>query len=82
MVDRDYLIEKPPGPGPLKQYLDLTVLPLLIDAAGAVEAVAERAAVQVRQRPIVGIGVAFGLGCGLALLGEGEQSRERRSVKA
>ncbi len=82
MVDKSYLLEKPPGPGPWKRYFDLTVFPVLIDSAGAMEAVAERAAVQMRQRPAVGIAVAFGVGWGLALLAAGGRPRHRRLARA
>jgi hypothetical protein len=68
MIDRDYLLRKPPPPKPWKQFLDLTVLPAMIDAAGAVEGLLERVAVQGRQRPFVTTGMALGLACGLALL--------------
>ena len=74
MVDRAYIVDKPPGPGPLKQFLDLTVLPALIDTAGAVESVVERVAVSAKQRPFTQIGVAFGLGCGLAWIVRGRRS--------
>jgi hypothetical protein len=62
MVDKAYMLEQPPAPAAWKRTLDLTVLPVLIDTAGAFEAGAERLAVQVRQRPIAGIGVALCIG--------------------
>ncbi|HEY0425662.1 MAG TPA: hypothetical protein VGC82_20255 [Rhodopila sp.] len=75
MVDRNYLLRKPPPPPPWKQFLDLTVLPAMIDAAGAVEGLLERVAVQGRQRPALTTGMALGLACGLALLVGPRKSR-------
>jgi hypothetical protein len=68
MVDRNYLLRKPPPPPSWKRFLDLTVLPAMIDTAGAAEGLLERIAVQGRQRPALATGMAFGLACGLALL--------------
>ena len=66
MIDRSYMLDQPPPPSVLKQFLDLTLIPIAVDATGAVESFVERIAVQGRQRPIAAVGVAFGLGCGLA----------------
>ena len=68
MVDRGYMVEQPLGPGPWKVYLDQTVFPVLIDAAGAVEAVVERVVVRTRERPATALGVALVVGCGVGLL--------------
>ncbi len=66
MVDKSYMLDQPPPPSAFKQFVDLTLIPIAIDATGAVESFIEQAAVQGRQRPITAVGVAFGLGCGLA----------------
>ena len=66
MIDRSYMLDQPPPPSAFKQFLDLTLIPIAIDATGAVENLVERIAVLGRQRPIAAVGVAFGLGCGLA----------------
>ncbi len=66
MIDRSYMLDQPPPPSALKQFLDLTLVPIVIDVTGAVEILVERIAVQGRQRPIAAVGVAFGVGCGLA----------------
>ena len=67
-VGRDYMLEKPPPPPPWKVYLDLTILPALIDVAGGLEAVLERASVQGRTRPARAVGVAVGVGYALGWL--------------
>ena len=69
MVDRGYMVEKPPGPGTLKVYFDQAVFPVLINAAGAVEAVVERVVVRTRERPATTLGMALAVGCGVGLLG-------------
>ena len=66
MIDRSYMLDQPPPPSALKQFLDLKLIPIAIDATGALEILVERIAVQGRQRPIAAVGMAFGLGCGLA----------------
>ena len=68
MVDTGYMLAKPSPPGPVKQYFDQTVMPAMINAAGAMEGVAEQVAVRVRRRPITGVGMALGLGCMIGLL--------------
>ena len=67
MSDRRYLLETPP-PGPMKQYFNQTVVPAMINAAGAVEVAAEQVAVRVRRRPMTGVGMALGIGCALGVL--------------
>ena len=66
MIDRSYMLDQPPPPSAFRQFLNLTLIPIVIDATGAVERFVELIAVQGRQRPITAVGVAFGLGCGLA----------------
>jgi hypothetical protein len=73
MIDRRYVLEKPPAPPAWKRYLDLTVLPTLIDAAGALEGVVERVSVGGRVRPLTQIAVALGLGYGLGWITSGRR---------
>ena len=68
MVSRAYLLEKPGGPSKPKLFLDQTVVPLLINAAGAVEGVLELVAVRTRKLPIRTLGTALGIGTLTALL--------------
>jgi hypothetical protein len=67
IIGKHYLLEKPAPPAPWKQYLDLTVLPAVIDAAGAFESVVERVAVHTRKHPLTTFSLALGFGCGLGL---------------
>ncbi len=62
MVSRAYLLDKPGGPSTPKLFLDQTIMPILINAAGAVEGLLERVAVRTRKRPIHTLGAALGLG--------------------
>ena len=48
--------------------MDQTVLPVAIDAAGTMEAVLERVAVSVKQRPAVTLGAALAVGATLSTL--------------
>ncbi len=68
MVDRGYMLERRPPPSALKRFVDLSLIPVAIDAVGAVESVLEQVAVRGRRRPVATVGVAFGLGCGAAML--------------
>ena len=62
MIDRAYLLEKPPAPSSVKWYFDREIIPLLIDAAGSFEGVLEHVAVQTRKTPGLSIGLALGVG--------------------
>jgi hypothetical protein len=66
-IGKRYLLEKPLPSAPWKQYLDLTLLPAVIDVAGAVEMLVELVAVQTRKRPLITLSLALGFGCGLGL---------------
>lgn len=59
MVAPSYMLERPKPPGAVKRGLDQRVLPIAIDAAASVEAVAERIAAGVRAAPFLGIGLAL-----------------------
>lgn len=56
MVDKAYMIEKPPGPGPAKRYLDQVVLPFAIDLAGSGEVAIQRLSERSGIRPAVLVG--------------------------
>ena len=62
MVDRDYLLSEPPPPSPLKVRWDQQAMPMLIDAAGAVEGQLEKVSATVRQAPITCMLIAAGFG--------------------
>ena len=68
MVGRDYLLKKGEGPSAPKLFLDQRVIPLAIDAAGAVEGVLERVAVRVRRMPVSALVAALGSGTLVTLL--------------
>ncbi len=67
MVTKAYLLDKAPPPA-WQHFVDLTVFPIVIDAAGAVEAQFEAVAVRARRSPLAALGFAFGLGCLLAAM--------------
>ncbi len=68
MVSRDYLLKKGAGPSAPKLFLDQTIIPAAIDAAGAVEGVLERVAVRVRRMPVAALAAALGTGTLVTLL--------------
>ena len=68
MIDRDYLLKKGGGPSAPKLFLDQRVIPLAIDAAGAVEGALERVAVRVRRMPVAALIAALGSGTLITLL--------------
>ncbi len=68
MVDRDYMLKKGAGPSAPKLFLDQTVIPVAIDAAGAVEGVLEQVAVRVRRTPVAALAAALGTGTLVTLL--------------
>ena len=68
MVDRSYMVGRQRPASALRRLVDLRLYPVAIDAVGAVESGLERVAVRGRRRPLATVGVAFGVGCGLALL--------------
>ena len=62
MVDRDYLLAQPPGPSALKVKWDQQAMPVLIDAAGAVEAQLDKLTSAVRRVPVTCVLIAAGIG--------------------
>ena len=60
MIKPDYLTLKAGPPSTPKRVLDQQVIPVLIDAAGGLEAVIERWASRVRQAPARSLGFALG----------------------
>jgi hypothetical protein len=68
MIESEYLTQKAPPPSAPKRVLDQKVIPVLIDAAGGIEAVIERWAVRVRQSPGQSICVALGAGALVSFL--------------
>ena len=68
MISRDYLLKKEGGPSAPKLFLDQTVIPMAIDAAGAVEGALERVAVRVRRMPVSALMAALGSGTLITLL--------------
>jgi hypothetical protein len=71
MVSKVYLLEKPPPPSRAKRFMDQRVVPLLIDAAGAVEGRLEELAVTARRAPLCSFGLAVAMGFVLKKLVEG-----------
>ena len=65
MVDKSYMLEKPPGPGPAKTFLDQVVLPFAIDLAGSGEVAIQRLSERSGIRPAVLVG---GIAGGVALV--------------
>ena len=68
MISRDYLLKKEGGPSAPKLFLDQKVIPVAIDAAGAVEGALERVAVRVRRMPVSALAAALGTGTLVTLL--------------
>ncbi len=60
MVDKTYMLEKPPGPSAFKLFLDQRVLPLAIDVAGAGEVAVQRLSRRTGVPPALLIGAAAG----------------------
>ena len=60
LIDRDYLLEMPPGPPAPKRFFDQQIVPIAVNFAGAVEVALVRAADRSGVRPsvIVSISVA------------------------
>jgi ribose/xylose/arabinose/galactoside ABC-type transport system permease subunit len=56
------MIDQPAPPSPLKVFINQTVIPQAIDAAGAVESAAYTLGEQVKARPIAAIAIAGLLG--------------------
>jgi hypothetical protein len=84
MVDRSYLLNRPPRPSGLKRYVDQEVIPLAIDAAGALEAVLERLSRRAAAQPLTAAAAAFGIGLLGCLVGAQAlcARRERRPARS
>ena len=67
MVDSSYLAGRAPPPSPLMTFIDQTVVPNAIDAAGSIEVALNQVVMAARRRPLTALTVAIGVGCGLAL---------------
>ena len=68
MIGRDYMLKKGGGPSSPKLFLDQTIIPMAIDAAGGVEGMLERLAVRVRLMPVAALAAALGTGTLVTLL--------------
>lgn len=73
----DYVLEKPQPPAAWKTFLDLRVLPVLIDTAGNMEGALELISVQGRVRPVRSVGVALAVGYALGWFTMARRSRSR-----
>ena len=58
LIDRDYLLEKPPGPSAPKRFFDQRIVPLAVNGAGALEVGLVRAAGRSGLRPSVIVSVS------------------------
>jgi hypothetical protein len=68
MIKPGYLTHKPAAPSAPKRHFDQQVMPVLIDAAGGVEAVLEQVAIRVRQSPVRTLSAAAGTASVLSFL--------------
>jgi hypothetical protein len=69
MVARQFASAGIKPPNALKRFLDHDILPASIDAAGEAELILERFSASARERPILFLAGAFGLGWVLARIG-------------
>lgn len=74
-VSPSYMLEKPPPPAAWKTFLDLKVLPVVIDTAGGMEGALEVISVRTRATPARSVGVALGIGYALGWLTVARRSR-------
>ena len=58
-VGRQYMLVKPSGPSRPKLFLDQTILPLAIDAAGGCEVAVQRLSQRIGLRPAALVGAAL-----------------------
>jgi hypothetical protein len=68
MVDQSYMLKKGAPTSLPKRYLDQTVLPVMIDLAGDLEAGLEQVAIATKRHPIVAVGAAVITGAALCTL--------------
>ncbi len=60
-VGRDYLLNKPSPPSASKLFLDQQIVPLVVNAAGALEVALDRASVRTGIRPAAIVAGSLGL---------------------
>ena len=83
MVDESYMLEKPPGPGSAKRYLDQVLLPFAIDLAGSGEVAIQRLSERSGIRPAVLVGgIAGGVVLVVALAFARQPRRDGRRARA
>ncbi|MGI4953340.1 MAG: hypothetical protein ACRYGM_16170 [Janthinobacterium lividum] len=68
MVDQSYMLKQGAPTSAPRRYLDQTVLPVMIDLAGDVEAGLEQVAIATKRHPIVAMGAAVVTGAALCTL--------------
>jgi hypothetical protein len=68
MIKPGYLTHKPAAPSAPKRYFDQQVMPVLIDAAGGVEAVLEQVAIRVKRSPGESLAITAGTAAVLSFL--------------
>jgi hypothetical protein len=78
MVNSSYFNRKPPAPSALKRFFDQRVVPMAIDGAACLDIGFANAGRQVRRNPMLGVGVAVGVGI---LVAAALQPRRPRSVR-
>ncbi len=67
LVERDYMLRKPPGPSRPKLFLDQVVVPGLANAAGTVEAGIEQVVIGTRRHPLLAVSLVAGIGLALTM---------------
>ena len=80
MVDKSYMVDRPPRPGPAHRYLVQVVLPVAIDLAGSGEVAVQRLSERSGIRPAVLMGGIAGGAVLLVALALGGRSRRGRRV--
>jgi hypothetical protein len=67
MVSSSYLLHKPAAPSGLKLFFDQRILPVTIDGAACLDMGIVGAARQLRRNPVLGVGLALGVGAFLVI---------------
>ena len=68
IIGRDYMLRKPQGPSAPKVFFDTRVIPLAVNAVGALEVALDRAARRTGVRPAVILAGLIGAGSLLAFV--------------